>query len=102
MSQEAQITPNQRLANIKERQATARRDLDRMTMSLETIQGELKQATEKSIAAHGTDNVSELRTKLLADKAMDAANMKAAEEALDVVEAIVATANSAVAALRVS
>jgi hypothetical protein len=101
MSQEAQISPNQRLANIKERQAAARRDLDRMTMNLESIQEELKKATEKSIAAHGTDNVTQLREKLLADKAMDATNMKDAEDALDVVEAIVATANAAVAALRV-
>ncbi|WP_274643860.1 hypothetical protein [Pseudomonas serbica] len=102
MSQEAQISPNQRLAKIKERQVAARRDLDRMAMSLESIQEELKKATEKSIAAHGTDNVSELRTKLQADKAMDATIMKDAEDTLDVVEAIISTANAAVAALRVS
>jgi hypothetical protein len=101
MSQEAQITPSERLAKIKDRRVNAGRDLDRMNLNLENIQAELKKATEKSITAHGTDNVTALREKLLADRAMDNASMTAAEEALDVVEAIIATANTAVAALRV-
>ncbi|WP_338924238.1 hypothetical protein V0M98_32015 (plasmid) [Pseudomonas silesiensis] len=102
MSQQAQLTPIQRLASLKEREVAVRREEDRLRLNFENVQTELKKASEKIIAQHGTDDVGQLRSKFKQDKDLDIAALNTFEESIDTVEKIVTTVNTAVNALRVS
>lgn len=102
MTQQAQLTPMQRLASIKEREVAARREEDRLRLNLENVQTELKKASEKAIEQFGTDDIGKLREMFQRDKAQDEAALKAFEESVDVVEGIVTTVNAAVNAQRVA
>jgi len=100
MSQQAQRTPSQILADLKDREAKARNDETRLRTQLESVQEELKKVSQKAREQYGTDDVAKLREQFMNDKATDEQALKDYQSSVTVLEGIVSTVNAAVEAQR--
>lgn len=100
MSQQAQRSTIQILADLKDREAKARNGETRLRTQLESVQEELKKVSQKAKDLYGTDDVAKIREQFQNDKASDEQALRDYQTSITVLEDIVSTVNEAVEAQR--